>query len=126
MADNNPYGLKVYAFLKLCNLAFRHEHIFDAPNAPRGQLPYLVDGDKTVGDSDAIIAHLIGRYSRTIDDGLTPSQRDTHLLVRRMLDDLYWVMSFSRWKDVLHWLLFRDLILRSHSGVTPDALEKAR
>ena len=42
VADNNPFGLKVYAFLKLCGLAFRHEHIFDASKAPRGQLPYLV------------------------------------------------------------------------------------
>ena len=40
VADNNPYGLKVYAFLKLSGLAFRHEHIFDASSAPRGQLPY--------------------------------------------------------------------------------------
>jgi glutathione S-transferase len=55
VADNNPYGLKVYAFLKLCNLPFRHEHIFDASKAPRGQLPYLVDDDETIGDSDAII-----------------------------------------------------------------------
>ena len=41
VADNNPYGLKVYAFLNLCKLAFRHEHILDAAKAPRGQLPYL-------------------------------------------------------------------------------------
>jgi hypothetical protein len=27
LADNNPYGLKVYAFLKLCGVAFRHEHV---------------------------------------------------------------------------------------------------
>jgi glutathione S-transferase len=126
VADNNPYGLKVYAFLKLCKLAFRHEHIFDASNAPRGQLPYLEDGDRKIGDSDAIIAHLIEKYSLTIDDGLTSSQRNTHLLVRRMLDDLYWVMSFSRWKDERFWQQFRDTILRSHSGVTVDALEKAR
>ena len=126
VADNNPYGLKVYAFLKLCNLAFRHEHIFDASNAPRGQLPYVVDGDDTIGDSDAIISHLIAKYSLTIDDGLTSSQRDTDLLVRRMLDDLYWVMSFSRWKDERFWPLFRDIILRSHPGVTPDALARAR
>jgi glutathione S-transferase len=59
VADNNPFGLKVYAFLKLCGLAFRHEHIFDASKAPRGQLPYLVDSDTTVGDSDTIISHLI-------------------------------------------------------------------
>ena len=54
VADNNPYGLKVYAFLKLCKLAFRHEHILDTKNAPRGQLPYLLDGEKTIGDGDAI------------------------------------------------------------------------
>ena len=126
VADNNPYGLKVYAFLKLSHLPFRHEHIFDASNAPRGQLPYLEDGNEKIGDSDAIIAHLIGKYSLAIDHGLTPNQRDTHLLMRRMLDDLYWVMSFSRWKDERFWPQFRDTILRAHPGVTVDALEKAR
>jgi glutathione S-transferase len=126
VADNNPYGLKVYAFLKLCNLKFQQEHIFDASIAPRAQLPYVVDGEEIIGDSDSIIARLTQKYSLTIDDGLTSSQRDTDLLIRRALDDLYWVMSFSRWKDERFWPLFRDLILRSHSGVTSDALEKAR
>jgi glutathione S-transferase len=126
VADNNPYGLKVFAFLRLCRLDFRHEHIFDAKVAPRGQLPYLVDGNETIGDSDAIIAHLIRRYALPIDDGLTTSQRSTDLLVRRMLDDLYWVMSYSRWKDPRFWPLFRDAILRTHPAVTAEALETAR
>jgi hypothetical protein len=39
VADNNAYGLKVFAFLKLTGVPFRHEHIFDASAAPRGQLP---------------------------------------------------------------------------------------
>jgi glutathione S-transferase len=126
VADNNPFGLKVYAFLKLCGLAFRHEHIFDASKAPRGQLPYLVDGNTTIGDSDTIISHLISRNTLTIDKALTPSQRDTDLLVRRMFDDLYWVMSYSRWKDDRFWPLFRDAILRTHPDVTAEALETAR
>src|SRR3954469_2249376 len=126
VADNNPFGLKVYAFLKLCGLAFRHEHIFDALKAPRGQLPYLVDGDTTIGDSDTIINHLISRNTLTIDKALTPSQRDTDLLIRRMLDDLYWVMSYSRWKDDRFWPLFRDAILRTHPEVTAESLETAR
>jgi glutathione S-transferase len=126
VADNNPYGLKVYAFLKLCNIAFRHEHIFDASKAPRSQLPYIVDGDATVGDSDAIINHVIEKYALTVDDGLTPVQRNTHLLVRRTLDDLYWVMSFSRWKDERFWPLFRDTILRTHPNVAAEAMETAR
>src|SRR5438477_613569 len=50
VADNNGYGLKVFAFLKLAGVPFAHEHIFDASKAPRGQLPYIVDGSDTVGD----------------------------------------------------------------------------
>ena len=75
VADNNGYGLKVFAFLKLAGVPFRHEHIFDASKAPRGQLPYIVDGADTVGDSETILAFLSRRYALTIDKALTPSQR---------------------------------------------------
>lgn len=126
ITDNNPYGLKVFAFLKLCNLAFRQEHILDAKDAPRGQLPYLTDGEEHIGDSDTIISHLIKRYDLPIDNGLTASQHDTGLLVRRALDDLYWVMSFSRWKDERFWPLFRDAFLGNYPSVAKDALEAAR
>jgi len=30
VADNNGYGLKVFAFLRLNGVPFTHEHIFDA------------------------------------------------------------------------------------------------
>ena len=99
VADNSAYGLKVSAFLRLTGVPFRHEHIFDASNAPRGQLPYVDDDGEIVGDSDAIVAHLMAKHRLTIDAALTQQQRDTDHLVTRMLDDLYWVMSYSRWKD---------------------------
>ena len=126
VADNNGYGLKVYAFLKLAGLPFNHEHIFDAAAAPRGQLPYIVDGGETIGDSEAIIAHLIRKYRLTIDAALSPAQRDSNLLVTRMLDDLYWVMSYSRWKDDRYYLAFRDAFKREHPHLTDDGLKKAR
>jgi Glutathione S-transferase N-terminal domain len=62
VADNNGYGLKVFAFMRLAGVAFRHEHIFDASAAPRGQLTYIVDDGETVGDSESIIGHLVGKY----------------------------------------------------------------
>jgi len=58
VADNNGYGLKVFAFMRLARLPFTHEHIFDASAAPRGQLPYITDDGATIGDSENIIAHL--------------------------------------------------------------------
>jgi len=126
VADNNPYGLKIYAFLKFCHLPFRHEHILDPSGAPRGQLPYISDDGVTIGDSDAIVAHLIKKYGLEIDSALTPAQRDTHLMIRRMLDDLYWVMSYSRWSDERFWPLFRDAFLRTHPAVSAETLEAAR
>jgi glutathione S-transferase len=126
VADNNAYGLKVFAFFKLTRVPFAHEHIFDASAAPRGQLPYIIDDGEMIGDSDAIIAHLIGKYRLTIDDGLTGAQRDTRHLVIRMLDDLYWVMSYSRWKDEAFWPSFRDALRREHPSLTEEGLRKAQ
>src|ERR1700744_4607996 len=62
VAENNPYGIKIFAFLKLCHLAFEHRHVFDASQAPRAQLPYLLYFDNVTGDRDAIISYLIRRY----------------------------------------------------------------
>src|SRR3982751_2177908 len=126
VADNNGYGLKVYAFLKLAGVPFIHEHLFDASAAPRGQLPYVVDDGETIGDSETIIAHLIQKYRLTIDAALTPAQRVTNHLVTRMLDDLYWVMSYSRWKDDRFWPAFRDALKREHLQLTDHSVQEAR
>jgi glutathione S-transferase len=126
VADNNPFGLKVFAFLKLAGLPFRHEHIFDAKEAPRGQLPYIDDDGQHVGDSDTIIAYLIAKYRLAIDSALTDAQRTTDLMIRRTLDDLYWVMSYSRWKDPHFWPLFRDAMLRTHPSLTLGGMDAAQ
>ncbi|SAL56830.1 hypothetical protein AWB71_03068 [Caballeronia peredens] len=126
LEDNNPFGLKVFAFLKLAGLPFEHHHVLDTSAAPRGQLPYLVDDDVTIGDSDAIIAHLKRKYALTLDDARTPGQCDLDLLTRRTLDDLYWVMSYSRWRDDRFWPQFRDALLAALPDVGADVLEGAR
>ncbi len=126
VADNNGYGLKVFAFLRLTKIPFTHEHIFDASAAPRGQLPYIVDDGETIGDSETIIAHLIAKYRLTIDAALGARERDLSLLVTRLLDDLYWVMSYSRWKDECYWPAFRAALMREHPSLTDEGLRKAR
>jgi glutathione S-transferase len=126
VADNNGYGLKVFAFMRLAGLPFVHEHILDAAAAPRGQLPYIIDDGATIGDSETIIAHLIGKYGLTIDSALTVRERNLSLLVTRLLDDLYWVMSYSRWQDERYWPAFRAALLREHASVSAEGLAKAR
>jgi glutathione S-transferase len=126
VADNNGYGLKVYAFLKLAGVPFAHEHIFDASKAPRGQLPYVDDDGELVGDSATIIGHLIRKFGLTIDAGLTSNQRDLSQLLERLLDDLYWIMSYSRWQDERYWPLFCAALRREHPSLTEEGLLKAK
>jgi glutathione S-transferase len=126
VADNNGYGLKVFAFMRLTGVTFRHEHIFDVSAAPRGQLPYIADDGETIGDSETIIAHLIRKYRLTIDAALGARERDLSLLITRLLDDLYWVMSYSRWKDERFWPAFRNALKREHPSLTDEGLLKAQ
>jgi glutathione S-transferase len=126
VADNNPFGLKVFAFMRLCELPFEHRHILDTKQAPRGQLPYLIDGDHMIGDSDTIIAYLKRHYDLPIDSWLSAEQTNLGVLIRRTLDDLYWPMSYSRWRDDRFWPHFRDAILREHPEITASDLEAAR
>jgi glutathione S-transferase len=126
VVDNNGYGLKIFAFLKLAGVPFRHEHIFDASKAPRGQLPYIVDGSDRVGDSETILVYVTEKYGVTLDAALTTAQRTTNLLITRTLDDLYWVMSYSRWQDERYWPLFRDALKREHPSLTDEGLIKAK
>ena len=43
-----------------------------------------------------------------------------------MLDDLYWVMSYSRWKDDRYFPAFRDALMREHPHLSKEGLLKAR
>ena len=61
-----------------------------------------------------------------MDAALTAAQRTTNLLITRMLDDLYWVMSYSRWKDERYWPAFRDALLREHPSVTKKACSRRK
>jgi glutathione S-transferase len=126
VADNNPFGLKVFAFLKLAELPFTQEVIFDASAAPHGQLPYIRDEGTIIGDSDAIIAYLKARHGVMLDAWLSAEQAITDLLVRRTLDDLYWVMSYSRWRDDRFWPLFREAMLARHANLTTEGMDAAR
>lgn len=126
VADNNGYGLKVFAYLKLAGVPFVHEHLFDASKAPRGQLPFVEDDGAAIGDSETIIAHVTRKYGVALDAALTPAQEDLRLMVVRLLDDLYWVMSYSRWKDEAFWPAFADALKAQHPRLTDADLLAAK
>ena len=65
------------------------------------------------------------KYQLQIDTELGVQERRLNLLVTRLLDDLYWVMSYSRWQDDRFWPSFQAAFLRHHPNLTETALAKA-
>ncbi|QMT61477.1 glutathione S-transferase family protein [Legionella sp. PC997] len=126
LPDNNPFGLKVETFLRLTKIDYQHMHIINTQNAPRGQLPYLMDEEQVITDSNTILNHLSQKYVN-LDHDLTAEQKNIHFLMNRMLDNhLYWVMSYSRWQDEQFWPLFKAEFLKQLSELSETSLEQVR
>jgi glutathione S-transferase len=127
LPDNNPFGLKVDTFLRLACIQYQSEHIINTQDAPHGQLPFLIDDDVIVSDSNKMIAYLAEKYQTDFDRDLSAAQKNTAFLVTRMLDsNLYWVMSYSRWQDERYWPLFKQEFLRNVPTFSESELEVPR
>lgn len=127
LPDNNPFGLKVDTFLRIAKIPYQTEHILNTKDAPRGQLPYIVDEGIVVSESNAIINYLTEQYTITLDAQINEMQKNLHFLVTRMLDShLYWVMSYSRWQDERYWPLFKAEFLKQPLDLSENILEQIR
>ena len=127
VADNNGYGLKVYAFLKLAGVPFRHEHIFDASKAPRGATAlHRRRRRHRRRQRDHPRLSSPQKYRLDIDAALTPAQRTTrppgHAHARRpLLGDVLFALEG---RALL--ALFRDALKREHPQLTDEGLMKAQ
>jgi glutathione S-transferase len=92
-----PFAMKTEIHLKMAGLAY--ELRFEGyASAPKGKLPYIVDGENVVADSTFIRLYLERRYAIDFDDGYDDWQRSHAWTIERMVEDqLYWAMVHSRW-----------------------------
>jgi glutathione S-transferase len=97
LPDSSPFAIKVLILLKLANLDFvLAEH--DLKQAPKGKIPYIQDGDLTLGDSTFIRFHLEQRYGVDFEKGMSERQKATAWAFEKMSDEvLYWALVHERW-----------------------------
>ena len=97
--DPSPFVLKVDSYMRMANIEF--EIIPDVGNlrkAPKGKLPFIVDGDITVADSQFIISYLQNKFHVELDSSLSDEQNGIAYLIGKSLDEnLYWCLVYSRW-----------------------------
>ncbi len=104
----SPFGVKAMCLLKLAGAEF--EVVAGDPRkAPKGKLPMLVDGDKTIPDSEAIRQHLEQTLGVDCDAGLSAEQRATSRAIIRMCDEhLYFALVCDRWLVDANWEVVRE------------------
>jgi glutathione S-transferase len=69
-----------------------------------GKLPFIVDGNTQVADSEAIIAHLSAAHGIDLDKSLSLEQKAVARAFERMLSEhTYWGLLYARWIAPAGW-----------------------
>ena len=107
----SPFALKLEAWLKLADIPFEVRTSTRFGKAPKGKLPYIVDGGRAIGDSTLIIEHLKATRGIDPDEGLSAPERAQALALQRLIEEhLYFAVVYSRWLDEEGWPLFADAV----------------
>jgi glutathione S-transferase len=102
LSDASPFVTKVDVYLRLAKLPYKlvpfSMESFAA--APKGKLPYIVDGQEKIADSNFIVDYLKRNYGDPLDAKLAPAERAVGHAMKRMIEEnLYWVIVAERWRD---------------------------
>jgi glutathione S-transferase len=94
----SPFCIKLEAYLKLSKIPYQIKVINDPRGAPKGKLPFIKDGEKTIADTSLIIEYLNKTYGDKLDVNLTPEQKALAITIQRLCEDhLYWIIMYERW-----------------------------
>lgn len=113
----SPPCMKVEIWMRLADLPYeatQAARLADLRRAPKGKVPYIVDGDDVVADSEFIIAFLSRKYAVDLDRDLTLQQRAVSRALERMLDEhTYWCLVYFRYVDPEDWAVYRRALRAS-------------
>lgn len=97
LPEISPFVTKTEIHLKMAGLDYTKRQAMPE-ESPKGQIPFIDDGGRLVGDSTFIRFHLEGEYNIDLDDGLTPFGRAHALAIELMVEhELTPTLVYFRW-----------------------------
>lgn len=100
----SPACMKLETWLKLAKLPYETVLVTNPGKAPKGKLPYIVDGADTIPDSEAVIAYLSKKYEVDLDESLSAEEKAVARAFERMLNEhAYFGLLFARWIEPAGW-----------------------
>jgi len=104
----SPFCVKAMCLLQVSGVNWTPKFTSDPRKTPNGKLPILIDGGKTIADSDAIRDHLEKSFKTDFDKGLTPENRAISRAIIRMVEEhLYFALVSDRWLNDDNWPLIK-------------------
>ncbi|MBI3452013.1 MAG: glutathione S-transferase family protein [Rhodospirillales bacterium] len=108
LPNSSPFCIKAELLLKMASLPYEIVPISDPRKGPKGKLPAIEDGGKTIGDSEFIRRHFEHAYGVDFDKGLGSAERAVaHAFARAVEERTYWVLVYDRWINDRHWPTIR-------------------
>lgn len=106
----SPFCLKLETYLRLAQIPYEVVWCNDARRTPKGKLPCIIDGGRTIGDSAICIDYLKERYGDPLDAALGSEQKASILAWRALCEDhLLFALLYSRWVDADGWRITERL-----------------
>ncbi len=95
----SPFCLKAEMALTHLGLDFEIETTLDLQKAPKGKVPWIIDGDITA-DSELILNHLDQKTNGGLFGDLSPQEHAIGTAFTRLAEDhFYWIGVASRWLE---------------------------
>jgi glutathione S-transferase len=116
LPNASPFCMKLETYLRMAELPFEVPRfkLQQLQGAPKGKMPYIVDGGRTVADSSLIIDYLKTTYGDPLDGWMNGEQRAIALAWQRLLEEhLYWAVLYTRWIEAEGWALTRPAFFRA-------------
>lgn len=113
LPNASPFCMKAEAYLLYRDIPYK-----PVPSSPRKsaskQVPFIVNGTKTIADTEAIIDHFEAHQAQPLDATLSLRQRANARMIRHLVEqDLFWQINYMRWGDASGWAQFGP-ILKAH------------
>ncbi|PCJ68055.1 MAG: glutathione S-transferase [Rhodobiaceae bacterium] len=98
--DPSGFVVKLMTVLRLAGVGHERVEVGNPAIGPKGKVPFITEGNVTLGDTALILAYLKETRGIDLDRHLTPIQMaQSHALQRMLEERLYWAIVYSRWME---------------------------
>lgn len=99
LPEVSPFVTKTEIHLKMAGLDYAKRQAMPQ-ESPKGQVPFIDDGGRLIGDSTFIRFHIEREYRVDFDEGLSTLERATALAIELMVEhELAPAVMYFRWLD---------------------------